>query len=95
MILEKSHDQIELAREQVTLCDQMKVAIERYFSSFNDNLEETNYILTDWTTPQNELYQKCKKQVYLRCFDIEKHQMTYCMSDHWKEFHRNQLSMIR
>ena len=30
----------------------MKIAIERYFNSFNDLLDETNYLLTDWTTPE-------------------------------------------
>jgi len=50
-ILEKAQEQHALAQEQVLLCDQMKVTIERYFSSLNDLLDETNYILTDWTTP--------------------------------------------
>ena len=42
----------------------MKIAIERYFNSVNDLLDETNYILTDWTTPEIELGSLCKQKVY-------------------------------
>jgi len=49
----------------------MKVAIERYFNRMGDLLDETNYILTDWTTPQIELASICKQRVYQRCLDVE------------------------
>ena len=51
----------------------MKIAIERYFNSFNDLLDETNYLLTDWTTPEIELAVLCKTRVYQRCLEVEKH----------------------
>lgn len=50
----------------------MKLTIERYFGSLNDLLDETNYVLTDWASPQVELAAKCDKRVYARGLEIEK-----------------------
>ena len=71
----------------------MRVAVERYFSSFNDLLDETNYLLTDWTTPQIDLANACKQKVYQRCLDIEKHKLSYqspCLQQLFYEYRSNQ-----
>ena len=78
-----------LATEQVNLCDQMKLTIDRYFISLNDLLDETNYMLTDWTTPQVELVNKCKQRVYSRALDVEKRQLSVYMQQYEREYYRN------
>ena len=51
----------------------MKLTVERYFNCVGDLMDETNYILTDWITPQIDLVGKCKQKIYDRCLDVEKH----------------------
>jgi len=67
----------------------MKLTIDRYFASLNDLLDETNYILTDWTTPQGDLASQCKAQVYARALDVEKRQLSPFMQYYEREFQRN------
>ena len=95
MILEKAYEQLKLSREQVAQCDQMKVSIERFFNSLNDLLDETNYILTDWSTPLIELGSQCKTRVYQRCLEVERHQLTYCMTEQFVYFKNNQFLYLR
>ena len=55
----------------------MKMAVERYFSSISHLHDETNYILTDWQTPQNDLAHKCDIRIYQRGIELERHNLTY------------------
>ena len=67
----------------------MKLVVERYFNSLNDLLDQTNYILTDWSTPQVELAAQCKQRVYERCLDVEKHQLNHCLAEQQRAYQAN------
>ena len=67
----------------------MQVATERYFNSLNDLFDETNYILTDWSTPQIELASAAKTKIYQRCLEVEKNQLRDSLSVHFLELNRN------
>ena len=73
----------------------MKLTIDRYFGSLNDLLDETNYILTDWTTPQIELATQCKSKVYARALDVEKRQLAASMEHYQREFLKNNYELNR
>ena len=48
----------------------MKIAVERYFGAIGHLLDETNYILTDWSTPMDKLVEQCDIRIYQRGFEL-------------------------
>ena len=60
-------------QNQVNICNQMKVAVERYFSSLNHLHDDTNQILTDWSSPQRDLAKKCSDVIWQRGIEVQRH----------------------
>ena len=48
----------------------MRLAVERYFGAIGHLLDETNYILTDWSTPMDKLVEQCDIRIYQRGFEL-------------------------
>ena len=78
-----------MAKEQVLQTELMTLATERYFNSLNDLFDETNYILTDWSTPMVELASAAKDKIYKRCLEVEKNQLRDSLQVHHFELQRN------
>jgi len=73
------------------MCDQMKVTVERYFNSLNDLLDETNSVLTDWTSAKPELVSICKEKVFNNCLAVEKNHLSQVLTFfQMTDFHRTQ-----
>jgi hypothetical protein len=70
---------VQLSQDQVNLCDQMKVTVERYFNSLNDLLDETNGVLTDWSSSKTDLVSSCMERIYQQGLSVEKNNLTQCL----------------
>lgn len=67
----RATEQVNLSKVQVQLCDQMKLAMNKYFASLEHFQELASSLLNDFKTPRHELAEKAKRDMAIAVSQLE------------------------